>query len=181
MADTKLSTNEIMLLIVGNPMWCNIRTDIVIPNLSWGLLNHEADLAIIGKSGYLTEIEIKRSYQDLKKDFEKRVFHKDDKVSKFYFCLPASIKEKANQLFLEQDEQLSNLYWGWKDRSEDLHYIPGVIWYDEDGNLEYNKGWSYVGGRKLFMEEINKITRYLSIRYWNLLGKTTNGKEIKKL
>ena len=66
MADTKLSVNEIMLLIVGNPVWCNIRTDIVVPNLSWGLLNHEADLAIIRKSGYLTEIEIKRSYQDLK-------------------------------------------------------------------------------------------------------------------
>ena len=68
--DTNLSVNEIMLLVVENPIFCNIRTDIVIPNLSWGLLNHEADLAIINKSGYLTEIEIKRSYQDLKKDFE---------------------------------------------------------------------------------------------------------------
>lgn len=50
MADTKLSVNEIMLLIVGNPVWCNIRTDIVVPNLSWGLLNHEADLASKSKN-----------------------------------------------------------------------------------------------------------------------------------
>lgn len=171
------SVNEIMLLIVNNPAWCNIRTDIVVPNLSWGLLNHEADLAIIRKSGYLTEIEIKRSYQDLKKDFDKNVFHKDDKVSDFYFCLPSSIKEKANQLFLEQDDKLNGLYWGWKKEQ----YFPAVIWYDDDGNLEYNKGWSYVGGRKLFMEEINKLTRFMSIRYWNLLSKTTNDTIIKKI
>lgn len=177
MADTKLSVNEIMLLIVKNPTWCNIRTDIVVPNLSWGLLNHEADLAIIRKSGYLTEIEIKRSYQDLKKDFDKNVFHKDDKVSDFYFCLPSSIKEKANQLFLEQDDKLNGLYRGWKKEQ----YFPAVIWYDDDGNLEYNKGWSYVGGRKLFMEEINKLTRFMSIRYWNLLSKTTNDTIIKKI
>lgn len=180
MADAKLSVNEIMLLIVGNPVWCNIRTDIVVPNLSWGLLNHEADLAIIRKSGYLTEIEIKRSYQDLKKDFDKNVFHKDDKVSDFYFCLPSSIKEKANQLFLEQVDKLKELYWGWDDW-EDKRYFPAVIWYDDDGNLEYNKGWKYVGGRKLFMEEINKLTRLMSIRYWNLLSKTTNGTIIKKI
>lgn len=173
--DTNLSVNEIMLLVVENPIFCNIRTDIVIPNLSWGLLNHEADLAIINKSGYLTEIEIKRSYQDLKKDFEKDVFHKDEKVYRFYYCLPISIKEKATALFLKNRDKFLELY------GETTLDVPAVIWYYDDGTVEISKSCSHTGGRKLFMEEINKAIRYMSIRYWNLLSKVTKGNEIKKL
>lgn len=51
-----------------------IRTHIIVPNISWGLRGmHEMDLAIIFRSGYLKEIEIKRSIQDLKADFKKGI------------------------------------------------------------------------------------------------------------
>lgn len=77
--ETKLSVSEINLLLRDLP-WINKRTDTIIPNLSWGLLNHEADFCVINKSGYVTEIEIKRSFSDLKADFKKNEFHADERV-----------------------------------------------------------------------------------------------------
>ena len=57
--DTKLTVDEIQIALRNSGIW-NKRQDIFIPNLSWGLLNYEADLVIITKSGYLTEVEISR-------------------------------------------------------------------------------------------------------------------------
>lgn len=53
--DTKLTVDEIQIALRNSGIW-NKRQDIFIPNLSWGLLNYEADLVIITKSGYLTEV-----------------------------------------------------------------------------------------------------------------------------
>ena len=80
--DTKLTINEILLSLHDYHAF-NKRQDIFVPNLSWGLLNHEADLAIINKSGYLTEVEIKRSFADFMADFKKEHGHKDERVYRF--------------------------------------------------------------------------------------------------
>lgn len=69
--DTSLSINEIILALRNCGMW-NKRSDIMIPNLSWGLLQYEADFVVVSKSGYLTEVEIKRSYSDFLADFKKK-------------------------------------------------------------------------------------------------------------
>lgn len=74
--DTKLTIDEIELAIVNSGIF-NKRNDIIVPNVSWGLLNHEADMVVMTKSGYLTEIEIKRSWEDFKADFKKPHEHKD--------------------------------------------------------------------------------------------------------
>ena len=50
----------------------NFRTNIVVPNVSWGMFSHECDLIRLTPSGYCSEIEIKVSLADLKKDQEKR-------------------------------------------------------------------------------------------------------------
>lgn len=55
----------------------------MIPNLSWGLLDYEADFVAISKSGYMTEVEIKRSFEDFKADFSKK--HKHDAEQVYYF------------------------------------------------------------------------------------------------
>ena len=78
--DTKLTVDEIQLALYNSGIW-NKRQDIFVPNLSWGLLNHEADLVILTKSGYLTEVEIKRSWEDFKADFKKEHEHKDEHVT----------------------------------------------------------------------------------------------------
>ena len=79
--DTKLTIDEIELAIVNSGIF-NKRGDIFVPNVSWGLLNHEADMVVMTKSGYLTEIEIKRSWEDFKADFKKPHEHKDERVNK---------------------------------------------------------------------------------------------------
>ena len=38
-----------------------IRQNIIVPNVSWSFLNYEADLVVLTKSNYATEIEIKIS------------------------------------------------------------------------------------------------------------------------
>jgi hypothetical protein len=147
----------------------------MLPNLSWGLLNHEADLCIINKTGFLTEIEIKRSLEDLKKDFKKKEYHNDDRVSSFYYCLPISIKEKAIELFEKNKDKIRELY-GYDDTASSriTKDLPAVIWYGEDGSLKF-EGWPVrQNTRKLFLEEKEKIGRLMSLRYWDVVSKHNN-------
>lgn len=163
--ETRFSVEDIMLLLRESGKW-DKRSETMLPNLSWGLLNHEADFTIINKSGYLTEVEIKRSFEDLKKDFKKDVFHDDDRVTCFWYCLPLSIKDKAEKLFEEKMDKLIEFY-GQKDG----YGIPGVIYYDEDGNLTFSGSPIRFNTRKLFLEERDRIGRLMSLRYWDVVSK----------
>lgn len=74
----------------------NVRQNIIVPNVSWGMgLNHECDLLILRKSGLATEIEIKISKQDLLKDKEKRHNHSSNLIHKLYFAVPEILKDFA--------------------------------------------------------------------------------------
>lgn len=156
--DTKLTIDEIELAIVNSGIF-NKRGDIFVPNVSWGLLNHEADMVVMTKSGYLTEIEIKRSWEDFKADFKKPHEHKDERVNKLYYCVPRSIKERVVDYLTENE-------------------IPftGLLYFSEEGTIyEHNLGghtrqW-YTGGRKLFLEEQLTIARLGCMRVWNLKQK----------
>jgi len=49
-----------------------VREHIIVPNISWGFYGiHEMDVCVVRKSGYMIEIEIKRSVHDMKADFKK--------------------------------------------------------------------------------------------------------------
>ena len=69
----------------------NIRTHLIVPNVSWGLSIHECDLLILSKAGYATEIEIKISKSDLKKDKFKNHGHLSKKIKNFYYAVPEAI------------------------------------------------------------------------------------------
>ena len=69
----------------------NIRTHLIVPNVSWGLSIHECDLLILSKAGYATEIEIKISKADLKKDKFKSHGHLSKKIKNFYYAVPEKI------------------------------------------------------------------------------------------
>lgn len=173
--DTNLSVKQIELML-HNSGWWNKRTDVMLPNLSWGLLNHEADFVIVSKSGYLTEIEIKRSYADLKADFKKDVFHRDERIYRFMYCLPLSIREKALALFDENYGKIAELYGHNPDYKYTQQFFPYIIWYEENGHLsvEPKKLDSRSGARRLFLEERETIGRLASIRYWDLANKVTD-------
>ena len=68
------------------------RKNIVIPNVSWGFNMHECDLLVVSGAGYLTEVEIKISAADLKKDVGKTHGHWDDRIKYLYFAIPEKLK-----------------------------------------------------------------------------------------
>ena len=159
--DTNLTIDEIEIAIINSGFF-NKRQNIFVPNVSWGLLNHEADLVIMTKSGYLTEIEIKRSWEDFKADFKKDHEHYDERVYNFYYCVPESILGKVLEFL--------------KERFGDA--LPAVIAYNDKGNITYNKGYAGMGGRKLFIEEQLTIARLGCMRIWNLKQKLIDKKTI---
>lgn len=64
------------------------RVNLIVPNISWGLLIHECDILVLTKSGFATEIEIKVSKADLKKDKDKKHGHISEMIKKLYFAVP---------------------------------------------------------------------------------------------
>lgn len=81
-----ISSQEIELALAN---YFGIRENLIVPNVSWGLGVHECDLLVLSKSGYCTEVEIKISLSDLKKDLSKHHSHKSDKIKYLYFCIPS--------------------------------------------------------------------------------------------
>jgi hypothetical protein len=76
---------EIEVLVAN--MW-GYRQNIVVPNVHWGAGLHECDMLILSKCGWASEIEIKVSKADLKKDSTKGHGHNSSKIKYLYFALP---------------------------------------------------------------------------------------------
>jgi hypothetical protein len=75
-----------------------VRQNIIVPNISWGMMLHECDLLIIRKSGYAVEVEIKVSRWDLRKDLEKPHKHESSKIREFYYAVPAQLYGYATEI-----------------------------------------------------------------------------------
>ena len=165
--DTKLTIEQILIGLRNSGLW-NIRSDIMIPNLSYGLLPYEADFVAITKSGYMAEVEIKRSWPDFKNDFKKGHNHDAVQVYYFYYCVPESIKDKVLDFLTEK-------------YADKIMKRPAVLVFDEKGRIKIARysdghhGWPYgrhPEKRKLFLEEILKVARLGQLRYWSLLEKS---------
>lgn len=156
MTDTNLTIHQIELAIAQA---FGVRNNIIVPNVSWGFFaTHEADLVIINKTGYMTEVEIKRSWQDFLHDFKKQTTHDEGKVSWKYFAVPQSLSERVWQYLCDNDRK------DW-----------GVIEYLEDG-----RAWivhlpdnimDHIESKKLFLEEKLAIARLGCMRIWSLKEK----------
>jgi hypothetical protein len=69
----------------------NVRLNLVVPNVFWGMFTYEMDLLVVTKSGYAYEVEIKTSKADLIKDKGKPHHHDCSKISRLYFAIPESL------------------------------------------------------------------------------------------
>lgn len=121
---------------------------------------HECDMLVLSSSGYLTEIEIKRSWTDFLADFKKNHEHKSNLIKYFYYCVPECLKERVY-------DKLSELK---------IEYT-GVITYDEELNINIG-GYRYIDHldkvkyitremhphRKLFIEERLQVARFGAMR-----------------
>lgn len=97
--DTKRSLLDIEIGLANKFEW---KRNVVTFNIcGWsGTLPifHECDVLVMSKSGYLTEVEIKRSFVDFKNDFKKhRTPNSYNLIKNFWYCVPEGIHEKCFQ------------------------------------------------------------------------------------
>lgn len=139
-----------------------IRQNIVVPNISWGFMNHEADMFVVKKSGYASEIEIKRTKSDLISDFKKHHKHQDElnRIQELYYAIPESIYETCKDLIPKHTGILICDKW-----------LP-----------DWSKKWVYnvqtkrkpiknKSARKLTDKECLKIAHLGTMRIWSLKDK----------
>lgn len=73
----------------------NWRLYTIVPNVSWGLgLSHECDMLALDAEGRFTEIEIKVTASDLKRDFLKPHGHCGKYISRLVYAMPETLCEK---------------------------------------------------------------------------------------
>lgn len=135
---------------------------------------HECDMLVLSKSGYLTEIEIKRSWSDFVADFNKSHSHESEGIIKyFYYCIPECLLDRA---YNKLDEK-------------NIDYT-GIITYDEDLKIKLHghrvkiidNAYSYPFitnkiYRKLFLEEQLEIARLEAMRVIKLKEELINNYE----
>ena len=104
-------------------------------------IDHECDMLVVTSSGYLTEVEIKRSYADFCADFKKRHHHTSAVPMKdFIFAVPAGILDKV----------IAKL--------EKERFVPSrIIIYDED---------LHIGDYPVYQTEDSKESRERKEWYW---------------
>lgn len=95
-----MKTVEVELAVVK---LLNPRVHAMVPNVSWGLgLRHECDILALNSGGYFSEIEIKVSVADMKKDLQKRHGHNSKIISRLIYAFPLQILEKVLPLVPER-------------------------------------------------------------------------------
>lgn len=159
MADTSLSIAQIEL---GLARYFDVRANVIVTNLSYGMLNHEADIVVMSKAGYLTEVEIKRSYADFIADFRKRHHHEDDLISWYYFAVPQAIAEKCAHKLQEVDSEKK---WGllcYDDEAGECYVSCAFHPANKNIHLKY---------KQLSLHEQFQFARLGALRQWSLKEK----------
>lgn len=157
--ETYLEMAQVEHLICGSP-WSPfyIRKNLVIPNVSWGFLNHEADLLVVSSRRTLTEVEIKRTWSDFMADFKKDHTHYDKKLSHLYYAVPYRMAEKVFHWLY--DGEYKGVSWnGSKVNSPSEHNPHGA------GLIVYCDWEDKVGGRSCWVNvragHMNKQNEYV--------------------
>lgn len=141
------------------------------------VVNHECDCLIMSKSGYLTEIEIKRSYSDFIADFKKKHTHNDDKIKEFYYCIHENFYDKALE-YLINNGIIPNGIYTYNDECELSYRIGRSKIYDMSKEKNAEIHFMGNGGKKLFLEEQYQLARLGAMRYKNMTQKII---ELKKI
>lgn len=179
------SIEEIELAIMENKDF-NFRQNLMVFRVTdtSNVVNHECDCLIMTKSGYLTEIEIKRSYEDFLNDFKKGHHHEDIHVKDFYFLVHESFKDKVIEKLIEMKRVPTGVY-VYDDKcrislaisfTEIVERIFGEPYYrcNMDDYYFYANGWT---AKKLFLEEQYQLARLGAMRYKNMTEKLIKDKK----
>lgn len=128
----------------------------VVPNVSWGMLPDEADLIVLSKTGYLTEVEVKVSLSDWKADLEKRKWlrkkFQNGLVKRFFYAAPEALAARHAELALPS--------------------MAGVISVSERGEATVIRpAATFPGHKKLSVLQAHKLLRLAAIKAWKMAYK----------
>lgn len=125
-------------------------THVIVPNVSWGMFGYELDLCVLNvRSLYASEVEIKISKSDLKRDLLKRHEHDRNRnlIKQLWFAMP----EKMNGCFEFVPERAGIMLVGRNGR---------VMVARNPMSNKLARKWSY--------EDAFKLARLGTLRVWNL-------------
>lgn len=126
--------------------------NMIVPNVRHGMpFQHECDLLIVTKSLWATEVEIKVTMTDLKKDQVKKHGHYSNLIKKLFFAFPEKlllngeqyVPERAGIIVIKQ-------------------YRDGTQYASVHRSAQENKQ-----ARKLTHGEYNTLLRLGCMRYWS--------------
>lgn len=151
-------TADAVALAVANAIF-NWRKFVVVPNVSWGLLPHEADLIAMTEAGYIYEVEIKVSKADFLADKDKWKHRlaesrgQHELIKDFYYAMPTQVWEKCKPEDLPTGAGLILVSRDEYDRSRDRAYVA-------------QKPTSNASARKVRDDERLQLMRLGYMRYW---------------
>lgn len=159
-ADTKRSIYEIENIIAKSRDFNYVKNIIaynVIGQSETLRIGHECDVLVCSKAGYLSEIEIKRSWEDFLNDFEKDHDHSSKLIKNLYYCVPAKLKDKVIEYISNRRQSTPE---------GDFRCNAGVMVYNEDNDwLDVvtmpRSNWN---AKKLFIEQKMELARLEAMR-----------------
>jgi len=162
----KLTEKDIILAMTNKGAPCDLKNHLVVPNVSTGLAIHECDLLSVTNARYATEIEIKISVADTKKDKLKKHQHKSNKIKYLYFAMPLDILDKARQYIPEHAGiySVKSYYWRKQLRYKVIKERPAKV------NPNH---------RKLTVKEYAQLQRLAAMRYFTILRRYVREKRKK--
>lgn len=136
---------------------------------------HECDMLVLSKSGYLTEIEIKRSWPDFIADFKNNHKHESNSIIKyFYYCIPECLLEEAYEKLIELEVQYTGIITYNEDLVLSFHGHKSVF---IDGSITYPFVTQHPH-RKLFLEEQLQVARFGAMRAVKLKEELITAKQL---
>ena len=167
--DTNRSLLDIELALAEEFGW---KRNVIVFNVN-GLsgklpIFHECDMLVMTKAGYLTEIEIKRSFTDFCNEFKKRHHHESygPDIKEFWYCVPQGTLQKVKEKLSEN---------GWCP--------SGIITYDEKLNLRYNLFPDIPNSVRLYSDSPRPLSleQQLELARLGVMRQITLRKKIQKL
>lgn len=163
---------QIEQIEVALAQYFNYLHNIVVFNVKgWSALlpfYHECDVLVCTKAGYLTEVEIKRSWGDFLADFKKKHKHETEKLAYLYYCVPQSFDTDKMVHLLEANGVR----------------FSGILAYDNDCNIKvaYINSTTFKKTKvkgKLTQKQMLELARLGSIRCVSLKKKINYLKGLK--
>lgn len=154
----------------------NPRQNLIVPNVSWGMFNHECDLIVVSAAGLIREIEIKVSKSDLIKDAEKWHGHRDNMISRLYFAIPKKLEKHIEYIPNHAGIIVVQARTIW---NEETGYRLATIHDVHPWTTDIIKTTKRLGNYHISLDERIALMRLSNLRIWGLKEKILKLKKEK--